>query len=61
MIEEELKYQQKFLGNEKAENYNEIVHDLISLHSAMACDMSLKLLFLHSHLDFSLKHDRCLR
>jgi hypothetical protein len=41
-----------FLGNEKAENYSEIVQELISSHSAMRCSMSLKLRFLHSHLDF---------
>jgi len=32
-----------FLGNEKAENYSEIVHELISSYSAMGCNMSLKL------------------
>jgi hypothetical protein len=30
-----------FLGNEKAENYSEIVHELISSYSAMGCNMSL--------------------
>ena len=41
-----------FLGKEKAENYREIVQELISSHSAMGCSMSLKLNFLYSHLDF---------
>ena len=37
------------------ENYSTVVQELISSYSAMACDMSLELLFLHSHLDFFLK------
>ena len=55
-----------FLGNEKAENYTEIMQELISSYSAMWCNISLKLssysamwcnislklLFLHSHMDF---------
>jgi len=40
-----------FTGNEKAENYSETVQKLISSHSAVGCNMSLKLHFLHSHLD----------
>ena len=31
-----------FLGNGKAENYSEIVHELISSYSAMGCNVSLK-------------------
>ena len=38
------------LGNKKAENYSEIVQELISLYQAMVCNMSLKLHFPHSHL-----------
>jgi len=34
------------------ENYREIVQELISLYHAMVCSLSLKLPFLHSHLDF---------
>jgi hypothetical protein len=41
-----------FLGNEKAENYSDIVQELISSYSAMVCNKSLKVHFLHSHLDF---------
>ena len=41
-----------FLGNEKAENYSETVQKLISSHSAVGCNMSLKLYFLRSHLEF---------
>ena len=41
-----------FIGNEKAENYTEIVQGLNSSYSAMACNMLLKFHFIHSHLDF---------
>ena len=37
-----------FLGNEKAENYSEIMQELISLYN----NISSKLHFLHSHFDF---------
>jgi hypothetical protein len=41
-----------FLGNHKAENYHEIVCDLLRAHKAIGCNMSLKVHFLDSHLDF---------
>ena len=41
-----------FLGNHKAENYHEIVSDLVNSYKAMGCNMSLKLHFLDSHLEF---------
>ncbi|GFT14227.1 uncharacterized protein TNCV_4591041 [Trichonephila clavipes] len=41
-----------FLGNLKAENYRDIVHDLIASYKNVGCNMSLKIHFLHSHLDF---------
>jgi hypothetical protein len=41
-----------FLGNHKAENYHEIVSDLLMAYKAMGCNMSLKVHFLHSQLDF---------
>jgi len=44
-----------FLGNEKIENYSEIVQGLISSYSAMGCNISLKLHFFHSHSEFFLK------
>jgi hypothetical protein len=49
-----------FLGNEKAENYNESVYELISSHSAVECNMSLKLHCTHSHF-ISSKHGNRLR
>jgi hypothetical protein len=45
-----------FLGNEKSENYNEIVQELISSYSAAGCNISLKLHFLHSYLDLFLEN-----
>jgi hypothetical protein len=41
-----------FLGNHKAENYHEIVSDLLTAYKAYGCNMSLKVHFLDSHLDF---------
>lgn len=41
-----------FLGNRKAENYREIVGELIQLFREMNVNMSLKIHFLHNHLDF---------
>jgi hypothetical protein len=41
-----------FLGNHRAEKYHEIVSDLFTAYKAMGCNMSLKLHFLDSHLDF---------
>jgi hypothetical protein len=35
-----------FLGNHKAENYHEIVSDLLMAYKAMGCNMSLKVHFL---------------
>jgi hypothetical protein len=39
-----------FLGNHKAENYHEIVSDLLTAYKPMGCNMSLKVHFLDSHL-----------
>jgi hypothetical protein len=39
-----------FLGNHKAENYHEIVNDILMAYKAMGCNMSLKVHFLDSHL-----------
>jgi hypothetical protein len=41
-----------FLGNNKADNYQEIVESLLQSYEAMGCNMSLKIQFLHSYLDF---------
>ena len=41
-----------FLGNNKEENYRELVDDLLKSYEEMGCRMSLKLHMMHSHLDF---------
>jgi len=41
-----------FLGNHKAANYQDVVQDLLTSYKAMGCNMSLKVYFLESHLDF---------
>ena len=41
-----------FLGNVKAPNYKDMVADLIKNYHAMGVNMSLKIHFMHSHLDF---------
>lgn len=39
-----------FLGNRKAENYEEIVKELLLSFQALGCRMSIKVHYLHSHL-----------
>ena len=41
-----------FLGNTKAPNYIGLVEHMIDSYKNMGCNMSLKIHFLHSHLDF---------
>jgi len=41
-----------YLGNQKAANYQDVVQDLLTLYKAMGCNMSLKIHFLESHLNF---------
>lgn len=41
-----------FLGNNKAPNYKEVVEQLLKTYRNLGCNMSLKIHFLHSHLDF---------
>jgi len=43
---------QDFLGNHRAANYQNVVQDLLTSYKATGCDMSLKIHFLESHLDF---------
>lgn len=40
-----------FFGNKRAENYEDLVTNLLSSYHKMGCNMSLKLHFLHSHLN----------
>ncbi|UYV64495.1 hypothetical protein LAZ67_3000991 [Cordylochernes scorpioides] len=41
-----------FFGSVKVENYRDIVNDLLLSYKALGSNMSLKIHFLHSHLDF---------
>lgn len=41
-----------FLGCTKAENYKDLVDNLLQCYERLGCNMSLKIHFLHSHLDF---------
>ena len=40
-----------FLGNKKKENYKYLVEDLIEQYRILGCRMSIKMHYLHSHLD----------
>jgi len=41
-----------FLGNHKAANYQYVVQDLLISYKAVGCNMTLKIHFLASHLEF---------
>ena len=41
-----------FQGNRKAKNYKEIVNRLLTVFQTQGCNMSLKVHFLHSHVDY---------
>jgi len=41
-----------FLGNRRAQNYEELVNNLSQSYQKIGYNMSLKIHFLHSHLDF---------
>ncbi len=40
-----------FLGNEKAENYKDVVERMLQSYHRLGCNMSIKVHFLNSHLD----------
>ena len=40
-----------FLGNHKAENFSELVENMVSSSRLLGCRMSIKGYYLHSHLD----------
>ena len=42
-----------FLGNRRAQNYEDLVNNLSQCYQKLGCNMSLKIHFLHSYLDFS--------
>jgi hypothetical protein len=41
-----------FLGNRSAQNYEELVNNLLQSYHKLGCNMSLKIYFLHTYLDF---------
>ncbi|XP_036325477.1 uncharacterized protein LOC118738673 [Rhagoletis pomonella] len=41
-----------YLGNERSSNYKEVVQECLEAYGEMGCKMSIKIHFLHSHLDF---------
>jgi len=42
----------EFIGNHKAANYQDVVQYLLPSYKAVGCNMSLKIHFLESHLEF---------
>ena len=42
-----------FLGNRRAQNFEELVNNLLQSYQKLGCNMSLKIHFLHWHLGFS--------
>ena len=42
-----------FLGNRGAQNNENLVNNLLQSYQKLGCNMSIKIHFLHSHLDFS--------
>jgi len=45
-----------FLGNHRAAKYQDVVQDLLTSYKTIGCNVSLKIHFLESHLDFSLEN-----
>ena len=41
-----------FLGSKKSENYADVVQEMLIAYQKLGCRISLKIHFLHSHLDF---------
>ena len=41
-----------FWGNRRVQNYEELVNNLLQSYQKLGCNMSLKIHFLRSHLDF---------
>ena len=41
-----------FLGNRRAQNYEEHLNNFLQSYQKLGCNMSLKIHFLHLHLDF---------
>ena len=41
-----------FLGNRRAQNYEDLLNNFLQSYQKLGCNMSLKIHFLHSHLGF---------
>lgn len=41
-----------FLGNHRSDDYVTVVNEFLSAYGEMGCNISIKIHFLHSHLDF---------
>jgi hypothetical protein len=41
-----------FLGNRRADNYKDLVEELVFSYQKLGCNMSIKIHLLSSHLDF---------
>jgi len=48
-----------FLGNRKAQNREELVNNLLQSYQKLGYNISLKVHFLHSHLDFCSREFWC--
>ena len=46
----------KSISGERTQNYEELLNNLLQSYQKLGCDMSLKIHFLHSHLDFFTKN-----
>ena len=42
---------ENFLGNHKSENYMEVVNEMLNSFESLGCNMSIKVHYLHSHLE----------
>jgi hypothetical protein len=40
-----------FLGNHRADNYVALIDEMLSAYNSLGCRMSLKIHFLHAHLE----------
>ena len=45
-----------FLGNRRTQNYEELVNNCLRSYQKLCCNMSLKIHFLHLHLEFFLEN-----
>jgi hypothetical protein len=46
------KVYEHFVGNNRADDYKLLIDNLLQAYQNLGCNMSLKIRFVHSHLDF---------